>query len=252
MKIFYLVIHCRYAAQCKFDAKGTREMRVLIIEDEQEMAAAVKKGLEAQGFSVDLASNGSEGLLQFDCNDYTAVLLDLNLPDMDGMEVLSAIRAQKNTPLIILSARDATNAIQQGLDEGADDYVTKPFDLYVLGSRIRAVARRSFGISRGEIAVGELVVEPARRVARCGTTALELSAKEYVILECLAQHAPDFVSAEELLSYAYDDSVDPFSSVIRVHMANIRKKLSSAGAKVEIASVKGRGYRLCKKTESSI
>ena len=227
-------------------------MRVLIIEDEYEMAAAMKLGLDSQGFSTDLACTGEEGLLQLECNEYNAVLLDLNLPDMDGMEVLSAIRARGDTPLLIISAREGVSEIQLGLDRGADDYVTKPFDLYVLASRIRAVVRRSFGISRGDIRVGQLVVEPARRLARYGNTVIELSAKDYVLLECLAQRSPNFVTAEELLSYAYDDRVDPFSSVIRVHLANIRKKLSSITDQVEILSLKGKGYRLCEKPDDSI
>lgn len=157
-----------------------------------------------------------------------------------------------DTPLLIISAREGVSEIQLGLDRGADDYVTKPFDLFVLASRIRAVVRRSFGISRGDIRVGQLVVEPARRLARYGNTVIDLSAKEYVLLECLAQRSPNFVTAEELLSYAYDDRVDPFSSVIRVHLANIRKKLSSITDRVEILSLKGKGYRLCEKPDDSI
>lgn len=226
-------------------------MRVLIIEDEYEMAAAMKLGLDSQGFSTDLACTGEEGLLQSECNEYNAVLLDLNLPDMDGMRCSSCHGPRGDTPAHHLrpggGIRNPT-----GLDRGADDYVTKPFDLFVLASRIRAVVRRSFGISRGDIRVGQLVVEPARRLARYGNTVIDLSAKEYVLLECLAQRSPNFVTAEELLSYAYDDRVDPFSSVIRVHLANIRKKLSSITDRVEILSLKGKGYRLCEKPDDSI
>lgn len=224
-------------------------MHVLIIEDEREMAAAMKQGLEKQGFSIDLAATGAEGLFLSECNDYTAVLLDLNLPDLDGMEVLRSIRAQKSTPLIIISARIANGEIQNGLDCGADDYVTKPFDLVVLAARIRAVVRRSFGISRSDIHIGELCVDPVRRIVSHADHSIDLSAKEYILVECLANHYPHYVTAETLLSYAYDDTVDPFSSVIRVHMANIRKKLLQSGCGVSIASVKGKGYRLCENTD---
>ena len=227
-------------------------MHVLIIEDEREMALAVKKGLEKQGFSIDLAFTGADGLFQFECSDYTAVLLDLNLPDIDGMEVLRTIRAHKSTPLIIIAARTATEEIQTGLDCGADDYVTKPFDLFVLAARIRAVVRRSFGTGRSDIRIGSLVVDPTHRTVRWKDTVIDLSAKEYVLVECLAQHSPNYVTAEELIAYAYDDTVDPFSSVIRVHMANIRKKLSLVTSQVGIVSTKRKGYLLCENPEESL
>ena len=213
-----------------------------MIEDEKELALAMASGLRGQGFEVDLANNADSGMLFLDLNDYDALTLDLNLPDGDGMDLLDRLRKRSDLPVLIVTARDQINSRTSGLNRGADDYIIKPFDMLELGSRIRAVVRRSYGRSREDMDINGLVVNPSKRTVSYKGQPLRLSAKEYTILECLCFHHPDYVSAETILSYAYDDTIDPFSSVIRVHFSNMRKKLPP---QITIESMKGKGYRLC-------
>lgn len=220
-------------------------MRLLVIEDDLQLQNVLVKGLESQGFQVDAAGNGTNGLAYLSYNEYDTLLLDLNLPDMDGLELLAQLRNEgNNIPIIILSARNTIPQRAAGLDLGADDYLVKPFDFVELNSRIHAVIRRAYGRSNPDIKIGLLRLVPANRSVYYQDIPIELSSKEYDLLEYLASNYPTTVSAESIIAHIYDDSFDPFSSVLRVHFLNLRKKLSKASEKIHIETVKGIGYRL--------
>ncbi|MEG1779134.1 MAG: response regulator transcription factor [Oscillospiraceae bacterium] len=221
-------------------------MRILIIEDDASLSKLMSQGLDAMGFCTDIASDGTMGEEKIELNTYDAVLLDLNLPDMDGLEVLSNIRkAGNNLPVIIVSARNDVMQRTNGLDLGADDYIVKPFDFSELRARIQAVIRRFYGRSNADISIGDLTINPSiRSISFCGKK-LELSAKEFDILEFLASSYPHPVSAEEIIEHVYNEEFDEFSSVLRVHMANLRKKIGRVYSKPVIETLKGKGYRIC-------
>lgn len=221
-------------------------MRLLIIEDDRELALIMKQGLEERGFIVDVSNSGVEGEEKALVNGYDAILLDLNLPDKDGLDILKFLREQEvETPIVIISARHAVAERAHGLNSGADDYVIKPFDFVELKARIRAVIRRSYGRTKNEIHVGTLRIDPGARKAWLEQTEIPLSAKEFDILEYLASRHPDVVSSEDIVEHVYDEYFDPFSSVLRVHIANLRKKLKAASGEGLLVTVKGKGYRLC-------
>lgn len=220
-------------------------MRLLIIEDDRPLAAEMKTGLERQGFTVDLADTGLDGEEKAYVTDYDAVLLDLNLPDKDGLEVLSCLRNhERNVPVLIVSARDAVGERAAGLDLGADDYVVKPFDFLELTSRIRAVVRRFYGRTNPQITIGSLSVNPATQTALWEKEGIPLSPKEFDILSYLAERHPEVVSSEDVAEHVYDENFDLFSSVLRVHVSNLRKKLQAASGQNLLVTIKGRGYRL--------
>ncbi|HHV97583.1 MAG TPA: response regulator transcription factor [Clostridiaceae bacterium] len=221
-------------------------MRLLVIEDDKELAFVMKQGLEERGFTVDVANTGIEGEEKALANGYDAILLDLKLPDKDGLDVLTFLREQElQTPILIITARHAVAERARGLNCGADDYIIKPFDFVELKARIQAVIRRSYGRTRNEIKIGRVRVDPNMRKAYVDGFELSLSAKEFDILEYLASRYSDVVSSEDIVEHVYDEFFDPFSSVLRVHIANLRKKLTAAGGESLLITVKGKGYRLC-------
>lgn len=220
-------------------------MRLLIIEDDIPLSTEMKIGLERQGFTVDVANTGLEGEEKAYVTDYDAVLLDLSLPDKDGLEVLAWLRENgRELPVLIVSARNAVQEKAAGLDLGADDYLTKPFDFLELTSRIRAVVRRFYGRTNPKITIESLTVCPNTRIALWEDRPIPLSAKEFDILLYLAERHPAVVSGEEIIEHTYDESFDLFSSVLRVHISNLRKKLTAASGKNLLITVKGRGYCL--------
>lgn len=221
-------------------------MRLLIIEDNVKLASSMKAGLEKEGFYVDVSNEGLEGEEKAYVNAYDAILLDLNLPDKDGLEILRFLRqAEVETPVLIITARDEMEQRAFGLDLGADDYISKPFQLLELRARIQAVIRRFHGRGNPLITVGPLTINPASRTAVYEGKAVPLAAKEFDILEYLARRHPAVVSLEEIAEHVYDESLDPSSSVLRVHMAKLRKKLSQAGEKELLQNIRGKGYQLC-------
>lgn len=221
-------------------------MRILIIEDNQQLACSVKKGLERENCSVDLAFTGSEGEEKAYVNNYDAILLDLNLPDKDGLAILQFLReSQVEIPIIIITARDQIEERAKGLDFGADDYLIKPFELLELSARIRAVVRRFHGRTSPVITVGSLVIDPVRRSANYANHEVELKPKEFDILLCIAQEHPAVVSTEKIAEHVYDESFDPFSSVLRVHLARLKKKLAEVSDKEILKTIRAKGYQLC-------
>jgi DNA-binding response OmpR family regulator len=225
-------------------------MRILIIEDNEQLASRLKKGLEGEGFSVDVSDCGLDGEERAFVNEYDAILLDLNLPDSDGLYILKSLREDGNeTPIIIVTARDDVSERALGLDLGADDYLVKPFQFVELRARVQAVIRRFSGRAHPVITIGELSVNPQSRSAVFGDKELALKPKEFDILEYIASQHPAVVSTEEIIEHVYDEDFDPFSSVVRVHIARLKKALSEAAGGEVIRTIRGKGYQVCEKPE---
>ncbi len=213
-------------------------MRVLVVEDEPDLLAGVVRALRTQGYSVDSAADGEEGLFKAESVDYDAVLLDVMLPVRDGWSVLEALRRKKKTPVLMLTARDRPVDKVRGLDSGADDYLVKPFDLGELLARVRALIRRGAQEPSPEITLGDVRIEQAaRRVTRLGAP-VTLTAKEYTILEYLALNRGRLVTRSALYEHVFDENDDSFSNLIDVHISNLRKKLGHG----LIATRRGLGY----------
>ncbi|MDH6363148.1 two-component system response regulator QseB [Enterococcus sp. PF1-24] len=220
-------------------------MRVLIIEDNQLLAQSVKKGLSKENISVDLAFLGLEGEEKAYITDYDVILLDLNLPDKDGLEILRFLRGnQIETPIIIITARDEITERAQGLNDGADDYIVKPFELVELVARMRAVIRRFHGRTVSTITVGLLEINPIKREVCYGNQVIKLKPKEFDILQYIGQKHPAVVSTEEIAEHIYDEDFDPFSSVLRVHLARLKKQLMQVANKEILTTIRGKGYQL--------
>lgn len=220
-------------------------MRLLIIEDNKDLANSMKAGLEKAGFHVDVSYTGRDGEEKAYVNGYDALLLDLNLPDKDGLDILRFLRKSNvEVPVIIITARDEIEQRALGLDLGADDYLTKPFQLLELRARAQAVIRRFHGRTNPLITIGRLVINPAARTTEIDGKSLELVAKEFDILEYIATRHPAVVSSEEIAEHIYDEEFDPFSSVLRVHLARLRKKLSTAAGHEVLITTRGKGYSL--------
>ena len=202
-------------------------------------------GLTTAGFTVDVSNTGKEGEEKAYVNQYDAILLDLNLPDKDGLDILRFLRAENIlAPVVIITARDEIRQRALGLNLGADDYVLKPFDFTELSARIRAVVRRSYGRANPEIKIGLLTVNPQTRRVFYSDKPVPLSAKEFDILEYIASAYPSMVSSEDIAEHVYDEFADPFSSVLRVHIANLRKKLRNESGRELLVTNKGRGYSI--------
>lgn len=220
-------------------------MKLLLVEDEVLLSKNVSKGLRLLGYAVDCAYDGNEALELYDINDYDLMILDLNLPGLDGMEVLRHIREKDDTfRILILSARNTLDDKISGLDEGSNDYLTKPFEFRELEARIRGLLRRSFATGSSELRCGRLRVDTAARKVWCGDQPVELTRKEYSLLEYLLTRAGQLVGAEELIEHAWDSQADPFSNAFRFQIHSLRKKLDDAGAQGYIVTQRGQGYRI--------
>ena len=220
-------------------------MRILVVEDEKDMAEAIASGLRKQGYAADIALDGEEALRSFEVNEYDLLLLDLNLPKVDGIEVCKKIRAGgSSTGILMLTARSGLDDRVNGLDLGADDYLVKPFHFPELLARVRALLRRE-GVPRPAILrIGELVLDPNALKGYFKSSEIAFTIKEFAIVEYLMRNAGRIVSQEELLEHVWNEDANLFTQTIKVHMKNIRKKLDTAGAGELITTVKGRGYML--------
>ena len=217
-------------------------MRVLIVEDEERLARNIAAVLrEAASFAVDVAGDGEDGLHLARTNPYDLVILDLMLPKLSGLEVLRKLRAEgRRFPVLILTARGASEDVVQGLDLGSDDYLTKPFEMAELVARCRALIRRSYDRPDPVIRAGGLEIDPLRRVVRQGGREHVLPAMEYRLLEYLAMKAGQVVSKEQILEHLYDFDAERFSNVIEVYISALRKRF---GAEL-IGTLRGQGYVL--------
>jgi two-component system OmpR family response regulator len=215
-------------------------MRLLVVEDEPNLLAGLALALREEGYAVDTAADGEEGLYKAESWDYDAIVLDIMLPGLDGWEVLGRLRRSKKTPVLMLTARDAAPDRVRGLDSGADDYVVKPFDLDELFARLRALIRRAAGQTRNVIQIGEVVIATAaRRVTRAGHP-VALTGREYALLEFLALHRGEVVTRTALYEHLFDEEDDTLSNLLDVHVSNLRKKL---GAEL-ITTHRGHGYSI--------
>lgn len=221
-------------------------MRVLIIEDHKELSDSVREHLLIENYQVDVAYEGIIGEEKAFVNEYDVILLDLNLPDKDGIDILKFLRSEGiETPIVIMTARDALDERTLGLDAGADDYIGKPFQLKELSARMRAVIRRYYGRSQPLITIGSLTINPASRQAKWNQDLIPLNVKEFDILEYLAMRHPSVVSSEEIAEHIYDEDFDPFSSILRVHFTRLRKKLEKTCGKDILVNIRGKGYYIC-------
>lgn len=221
-------------------------MRVLIVEDEADLAEALATGLRREGYAVDAAADGESALDRVGYTPYDAVLLDLNLPDVDGLEVCRAIRSDPDstTRVLMLTARDSIEERVAGLDQGADDYLAKPFALPELLARLRALLRRDSMAGSAVVEVGLLRLDAARHEASYADGPLELTGKEFALLRYFMLHPGEVVSTERLLDHVWDEHADPFTRTVRVTISNLRGRLREAGGDDLIETVVGAGYRL--------
>jgi DNA-binding response OmpR family regulator len=219
-------------------------MRVLVVEDDQKVAAFIQRGLEQEGYAVDLLRDGSLAGEQARVVDYDAVVLDLMLPGRSGFEVLRDIRARKpSVPVVILTARDAVEDRIAGLDSGADDYMVKPFALAELSARLRAVLRR--GSPRENLLrVADLEMDTVSRIVRRGTKRVELTAKEYALLEYLMRNSGRPLTKSLIIEHVWDVHFDTVSNVVEVHINGLRNKIDRGSAAPLIHTVRGVGYML--------
>lgn len=223
-----------------------RKMRILIVEDELDLANALARGLRQNGYAVDIAANGEEGCELGEINDYDLTILDLNLPKLDGLDVCKRLRSSKPEMLILmLTARSRLEDKIVGLDLGADDYLVKPFHFEELTARIRALLRRDLRVREPILHTGDLKVDPASRIAWQGKRRLELTTKEFAILEYLMRHPGEVVSQEELIEHVWNEDVNLFTASVRVHIHSLRRKFGdSADCPQYIETITGIGYRL--------
>ena len=226
-------------------------MRVLVVEDEADLARALAIGLRRDGYAVDTAETGAEALEKLSVTPYDIVCLDLNLPDGDGRDVCrhlhgahDQIDGTDRPRVIMLTARDALEDRVAGLDDGADDYLVKPFALPELLARLRALSRRRSEHTGSEISVGSLRLDVPRRRAWVGETRLDLTTREFALLRYFMSHPGEVLGAERLLDHVWDESVDPFTNTVRVTISKLRRKLADAGAEDAIETLVGAGYRL--------
>lgn len=205
------------------------------------MAGALQRGLQAEGFAVDVAGDGPSGLELARHGGYDAVILDIMLPGLSGYRVVSALRAEKNwVPVLMLSAKDGEYDQADGLDCGADDYLTKPFSYVVLVARLRALLRRGAPERPSVLTVGELTLDPARRRVTSGGDEIVLTAREYALLEYLMRRPGQVVSKTELLDHVWDASIDTAPNAVEVYVGYLRRKLGRDA----LETVRGAGYRL--------
>jgi two-component system OmpR family response regulator len=213
-------------------------MRLLIIEDEPDLLSSLAQAFREEGYAVDTASDGEEGLYKAGSWDYDAVVLDVMLPKLDGWSVLHKLRAQKKTPVLMLTARDQTRDRVRGLDTGADDYLVKPFDLSELLARLRALIRRCAGQTRNVIEISTVTINTAAKSVSQHGAPVTLTAREYALVEFLALHRGEVVSRTALYEHLFDEDDSTLSNLLDVHVSNIRKKL---GADF-ITTRRGQGY----------
>jgi two-component system OmpR family response regulator len=222
-------------------------VRVLVVEDNLRMAAAIRRGLRAAGLAADVATAGVQALGMAQAGEYDAVVLDVMLPDIDGFETCRRLRADGVwLPVIMLTARDSVEDRVRGLDEGADDYLTKPFSVAELLARLRALARRGAAARPAVLEAGDLRLDPAERRVWRGDTEIELSAREHSLLETFMRRPGQVLSQSQLLEGAWDLGVEQRSNVVEVYVRYLREKLDRPFGVRSIETVRGLGYRLRK------
>ncbi|ACZ83158.1 response regulator transcription factor [Streptosporangium roseum] len=220
-------------------------MRVLLVEDEKRLADLLKGGLAGEGFAVDVAHDGRDGLWMASENVYDVIVLDVMLPRMNGYTVCARLRDAENwTPILMLTAKDGVHDEAEALDTGADDFLSKPFSYVVLLARLRALIRRGGRARPVSITVGDLTVDPAGLRCRRGEVEIALTPKEFAVLHGLARRPGEVVSKSELLAQAWDFSYDGDPNIVEVYISALRRKIDSPFGRSSLVTVRGAGYRL--------
>ena len=220
-------------------------MRLLLVEDEKRIAHFVAKGLREESYAVDVVGNGKDAIYQTEINDYDVVILDVMIPRLDGIATCRAIRAKgKRIPILMLTARDGVQDRITGLDAGADDYLTKPFEFGELLARLRALLRRPRELKSPQIVVDDLVLDTTSQTVKRGSRTIPLTTKEYALLEFLARNAGRVIGRAEIAEHVWDESFDPFSNLIEVYINRLRRKLDEGASKPLLQTRRGSGYFL--------
>jgi two-component system OmpR family response regulator len=220
-------------------------MRLLVVEDDTKLARALERGLQREGYAVDLADTGDDALSQAIANEYDAVVLDVMLPGIDGFAVCKEMRSSKRwAPVLMLTARDQVGDRIRGLDAGADDYLVKPFDFGELLARLRALIRRGPTERAPVLEVGDLHIDPAARIVTRGGREIELTVREFALLQFLAQRAGAVVSREELLEHVWDNADEGSTNVVDVYVGYLRNKVEKPFRGKIIRTVRGIGFML--------
>lgn len=220
-------------------------MRILVIEDSVRLQSSIGKALRMSGYAVDASGDGTEGLWLAKSHDYDAMILDIMLPKLDGLTLLRRLRQDgKQTPILLLTAKDTIEDRVAGLRSGADDYLIKPFALEELLARVQALCRRQYNLKSNRIAIGDLVIELSARVATRAGQALDLTAREFKLLEYLALRRGHVVSRSDIETHLYDESADLMSNVVDSAICTLRKKLEASGGSPLIHTKRGQGYTL--------
>ena len=220
-------------------------MRILVVEDETTMAESLRSGLEGEGFAVDVAADGEEGLWYADEVDYDAIILDLMLPKVNGFQVCARLRERDDwTPILMLTAKDGHLDEAEGLDTGADDYLTKPFSFVVLLARLRALLRRKGSERPVALTAGDLELDPATHEVRRGDIVIELTSREFSVLETLLVRKGQAVSKQEIIEHVWDFDFDGGPNIVEVYVRSLRKKIDEPFGRQSIVTVRGAGYRL--------
>lgn len=216
-----------------------------MVDDEVRLVDALARGLRAEGFAVDVARTGPQGLAMAGENDYDAVVLDLMLPGLSGYRVVQALRREGNwVPVLLLSAKDGEHDQADGLDLGADDYLVKPFSYVVLLARLRALLRRGAGPRPAVLSAGDLVLDPASRTVRRGEVAIELTGREFSLLELLMRRRDQVVSKVEIIDHVWETPGASDLNVVEVYVGYLRRKVDTPFGRHSIVTVRGSGYRL--------
>lgn len=213
-------------------------MRILIVEDEPDLQRGLARALRDEGYAVDTAANGEDGLFHAESTDYDAIVLEVMMPKLDGWGMLAQLRKMKQTSVLMLTARDQSRDRVRGLDTGADDYLVKPFDLPELLARLRALIRRSAGKTTNWIEIGDVAMDTAARLVSLRGKPVELTAREYALVEFMALHRGEVVTRTQLYEHLFDENDSTLSNLLDVHVSNVRKKL---GAEF-ITTRRGHGY----------
>jgi two-component system OmpR family response regulator len=213
-------------------------MRLLVVEDEQDLQSAIVQALRENGYAVDAAGDGKEGLYKATSAEYDAIVLDLMLPNMNGYDVLNKLRPTCKTPVLMLTARDSLPDRVKGLDAGADDYLTKPFEIPELLARLRALIRRAAGKASSQIVVGEVAIDTATRTVTKSEKLIPLTPREYSLVEFLCVHKGELVTRSMIYEHLFDEEDDTLSNLVDVHVSNVRRKLG----KEFITTRRGEGY----------
>jgi two-component system OmpR family response regulator len=220
-------------------------MRILVVEDEAKMAGLLKRGLEEEGYAVDVAATGTDGLWAGSENEYDVIVLDVMLPELDGFDVCRELRSRGQwAPVLMLTARDGVDDRVRGLDAGADDYLVKPFSFSELLARLRALIRRGAGERPATLAVGDLSLDPATRRVHRGTTEVALTPKEFALLDLFMRHPGDVLTRTRILEHVWDFAFGGDSNVVDVYVRYLREKVDRPFGRSSIETVRGSGYRL--------